>query len=73
MSYANNGLDLISLNANSQKVTVGNKMTGKTQGQMPSSGGVGRTTYYFFGGMIMLLSAAGYTCTRRRQSSRRAK
>ncbi|MBO5319302.1 MAG: glycoside hydrolase family 9 protein [Ruminococcus sp.] len=73
MSYANNGLDLISLNANSQNVTVGNKMTGKTQGQMPSSGGVGRTTYYFFGGMIMLLSAAGYTCTRRRQSSRRAK
>lgn len=72
MSYESNGLDLISLNNQNQNVTIGNKMTGKTQGQMPSSGGVGRTTYYFFGGMIMLLSAAGYTVLRRRQSSRRA-
>lgn len=57
----------------STELSVSNRYSGKTQGQMPSSGGVGRTTYYFFGGMIMLLSAAGYTCTRRRQSSRRAK
>ena len=56
-----------------KQLSVTNTLYGKAQGQMPSSGGVGRKTYYFFGGMIMLLSAAGYTCTRRRQSSRRAK
>ena len=54
-----------------KQLSVTNTLYGKAQGQMPSSGGIGRTTYYFFGGMIMLLSAAGYVSTRRRQSSRR--
>ena len=62
--------ELLTNDGNTQ-LSVENTWSGKTQGQMPSSGGVGRSTYYFFGGMIMLLSAAGYTCTRRRQRSRR--
>ena len=72
VNYYNNGI-LPSKNGNINTAKVENKLTETIQGQMPSSGGVGRKTYYFFGGMIMLLSAAGYTCTRRRQSSRRAK
>lgn len=72
ISYYNNGIVPVE-SGTPHTAKVENKLTKTVQGQMPSSGGVGRTTYYFFGGMIMLLSAAGYTCTRRRQSSRRAK
>lgn len=69
-SYNNNGAT-IEKNQTSV-IEVSNALSGKVEGQMPSTGGDGTTTYYCFGAFIMLLSAAGFIGLRRRQRSQRS-
>lgn len=56
---------------NSSTVKVSNSLSGRVQGELPSTGGSGVKTYYYFGGAIMLLGIAGFTGLKRRERKRR--
>ena len=66
-----NGTILVSDLLDPVKVSVSNSLSGRVQGQLPSTGGSGVTTYYYLGGVIMLLSIAGFTSLKRRERKRR--
>ncbi len=64
-----NGVMLAQVKTNA--ASVKNSLSGRVQGQLPSTGGSGVKTYYYFGGALMLLGIAGFTGLKRRERKRR--